>query len=325
MRPAISRYVRTLIRESIREPGRVLSKIIQIITAPLFRLFTVYPIASRNRLVRECVFNAVHASKKIELFCIQNKTEKLIISCGDDVISRGIFKEGEFDFNKFVVAIELLRRHHIIEGKIDLLIDVGANIGSICIPSVIRGYVSHAMAIEPDPTNCRILRANVALNGLDAAVDVHEIAVGALDNQCLQLELSDRNWGDHRISVSESDGLQGESVRERISVKSTTLDSLIGPVNEKAAFMWMDTQGYEGFVLAGAAESVVRNKIPMVVEFWPYGMSRTGSYESLKAAISQYSGFYDLESPGELRPFNELDELFVQLQRRDGFTDLLVI
>lgn len=325
MRQEKASYIRALIRESVQEPGKVLSKIMQFFTSPLIRLFAVYPIASKNRLVRECVFNAIHTSKKIDLFCVQNTTEKLLISCRDDVISRGIFRDGEFDFGKFVTAVELLRHHLIIEGKIDLLIDVGANIGSICIPAVIRGYVSHAMAIEPDPTNCRILRANVALNGLDAVVDVHEVAVGALDNQCLQLELSERNWGDHRISVSDSDGQQGESVREKISVASTTLDSLIGSVDGKAILMWMDTQGYEGHVLAGAVESIVRNRIPMVVEFWPYGMNRTGCYESLKAAVSQYSGFYDLEAAGELQPFSKLDELFVKLQTRGGFTDLLVI
>jgi FkbM family methyltransferase len=325
MQSAIAKYIKTLIRESVQSPRKILSKVMQFITRPLFSMFTVYPLASKNRMIRECVFNAAHASKKIDLFCIQNATENLIISCKDSVISRGLFSEGEFDFNKFVVANELLKRHQIIKDKIDLLVDVGANIGSICIPSIMRGYVKRAMAIEPDPRNCRILRANVALNALDVAIDVHEVAVGATDNQRLELELSERNWGDHRISVSDADERRGESARERISIKSTTLDSLIDPLDGEIILMWMDTQGYEGHVLKGARQSIVKSRIPMVVEFWPYGMIRTGGYELLKASISEYSGFYDLESPNGLQPFSKLDELFAKLHAKESFTDLLVI
>ena len=63
--------------------------------------------------------------------------------------------------------------------KPEILIDIGANIGPICIPAVKRNYVKQAIAIEPGPDNARLLRANVALNSLHDRIIVHECAVGA--------------------------------------------------------------------------------------------------------------------------------------------------
>src|SRR5437867_8815488 len=64
----------------------------------------------------------------------------------------------------------------------DLLLDVGANVGSYTIlaASVCK---ARAIAFEPDPDTVRILRRNIAINHLGMLADVRECALGAVDGQ----------------------------------------------------------------------------------------------------------------------------------------------
>ena len=48
----------------------------------------------------------------------------------------------------------------------DIFLDIGANIGVICIPAVSRGLVEEAIAIEPESENFKLLKLNISLNNL---------------------------------------------------------------------------------------------------------------------------------------------------------------
>jgi hypothetical protein len=64
----------------------------------------------------------------------------------------------------------------------------------------------------------------------------------------------------------------------------------------------MDTQGYEGYVLAGARQWLEAGT-PLVMEFDPYLMKRASSFELLKAALANYAGFHDLwRNPPQVSP-----------------------
>ena len=52
-------------------------------------------------------------------------------------------------------------------GRKTLLLDVGANIGTIGILGILNGYFEKCIAFEPEPNNFKLLRLNVLLNGLD--------------------------------------------------------------------------------------------------------------------------------------------------------------
>ena len=245
---------------------------------------------------------------------IVDAQETFVVNMRDQVIGRDLYAHGHFDFDKFVRVIDLLG------GKVDLLIDVGANIGTISIPAVNRGLAARAIAIEPDPRNCRLLRANIALNGLDQRMTVHEAALGA-EEGTLELELAEDNFGDHRIKVSSDGGIYNEDRRASVTVKGTTLDAVC-PSGE-GALIWIDTQGYEGFVLEGGGR-LLAGQPPLALEFWPYGMSRAGSYDRLKAAIGHYGGFVDLARPGQRRPISDLGALWQEVGVTGEHTDILV-
>jgi hypothetical protein len=85
----------------------------------------------------------------------------------------------------------------------------------------------------------------------------------------------------------------------------------------------MDTQGYEGFVLRGAA-AFLASRPPLVLEFWPYGMNRSGSYPLLREALKPYSTFIDLDAPSVRRPISELDALREEIGPDGAWRDILL-
>jgi FkbM family methyltransferase len=226
------------------------------------------------------------------------------------------------EFDKFLLAVELLNKR---QRRFEVLLDVGGNIGAICVPATARKLFSRAIAIEPHPANCRLLRANAALNGVQDCIQVIEAAAGPSDNEMLQLELSEDNWGDHRIFVSKEPGRHREVRRKRIEVPSVRLDSILEPEERAHALIWMDVQGFEGHVLRGARE-LLADRPPLALEFCPSTMQSADGFDALREAVSHYEGFYDLAHPEIFRPIAQLDDLFNELGLADeAFTDILAL
>jgi FkbM family methyltransferase len=272
--------------------------------------------------IRRIVFDS---AKPGSLIYADRGKDRFLVSAGDKIISRDIFMHGSYDIQKLHLAVSLL------DGGAPptTLIDIGANVGCICIPAVSSGMFSRAIAIEPDPRNYSLLIANVAINGLGTRITSHNLALGDQAGE-LHFELSKDNFGDHRVRRSDDAGAQGEGDRETIAVSATTFDQLLAPADLENALIWMDTQGYEGVILSGAGKAL-GPRLPLVLEFWPYGMKRTGAYPLMKNALlgAGYSHFYELiGNPPERRLLDEanLDELFHRLEGEPGrFTDILVV
>ena len=85
------------------------------------------------------------------------------------------------------------------------------------------------------------------------------------------MELSNNNFGDHRIRDKVKFNIHGEEKRKIIDVKTKKFDTLFENVLSDKDLIWIDTQGYEPKVLRGA-QSLIYKKIPTVVEFWPYAL-----------------------------------------------------
>ena len=255
-------------------------------------------------------------------FLVDSRPERFLINLKDKFgPSKGLFVlKRQTEFSKVELAFELLNASH---APFQVIMDVGANIGTICIPAVARNMCDRAVAIEPHPTNCRLLRANLALNGVQDRVEVLEAAAGPIDGEELQLEVSDSNWGDHRISVSQN-VVQKAASSKQIGVKSISLDTAIGELGGARAVVWMDVQGYEGHVLAGAKE-LLRHRTPVVLEFDPHIIEQAKSFEPLLDATANYDGFYNLNDRKIFRPVSELTAFRDELAKRKSFTDILLV
>jgi len=163
------------------------------------------------------------------------------------------------------------------------MLDVGANIGIISIGLLLAKEITSSIAIEPESKNYDLLIRNVKQNGLLDRIICLQMAAGD-KKSTLTMELSSTNYGDHRIQsspVENKDERFNESSRQTIQVQSLPLPQILKlpEIKESAAsqpsMIWIDVQGYEGYVFKGA-ERLLRRGIPTVSEIWPYGIERAG-------------------------------------------------
>jgi FkbM family methyltransferase len=297
-------------------------------TRPIAYAFAAFvlvrPFLSRSGFIRKFIFTAIGRTTNTLVYS-KVQTEHFLVHSADNGIGKIVFATGEYDFQKFILAIDLCNKNLNGRKKPTILIDAGANIGTICIPAVARGFVQRAVAIEPEPLNCRLLRANIALNGLSNSIVVHECALGASTDIELALELNATNLGDHRIRVNTEGDLEQKN---KVQVRSETLDGLCPPVDYSCSLLWMDIQGYEGFALLGGKE-LLKSRIPLIVEFWPYGMKRAGSFDAFKSAVAHYDGYFDLGNPDKMHSIDTLDNLYKAIGEVKevslGYTDILIL
>ena len=263
------------------------------------------------------------------VFYSNSHGEKFALFSNDNIISKEIFINEEFDLNKFTKILNFLNK----KNKIKNLYDIGANIGSICIPAVKRNLVEAAYAIEPVSKNFKLLKINIILNNLEDKIKSFNYALGSVDDQNLEMELAHDNSGDHRIRLKQlASNLYDEKRRVIEKVKSKKFDTLFQNLNSQTDLVWIDTQGFEPAILSGA-QNLINSKTPIVLEFWPYGLKRNNLWEQMRVILEKFSYFADLtEKEIYLKKINKenLDELFSDWEEEKKnkhalFTDLLLI
>jgi FkbM family methyltransferase len=194
------------------------------------------------------------------------------------------------------------------------LLDVGANIGMICIALLEQKRFARAVAAEPSPRNLRLLEHNIAQNGLSDRVTILPCALSSAEGE-LELELSEYNSGDTRIRHDASSGAWREERREVVKVPVRTLDRALAEQGVNARdvrLAWVDIQGHEGFFLDGARATLAAG-VPVVSEFWPYGILRSGMTRAEYCAIVSeiFTHFHHLRATGsEKLPIAKIDSLF---------------
>lgn len=213
---------------------------------------------------------------------MKTKHGTLIVSTRDKTIAEQLFLYGDYEYDMSIRSVKFLRDHGFLPPEVTIL-DVGANIGMTSIGLLRAGLAAEAIAIEPAPATFELLARNIALNGLSQKIIPIQYAVG---DSCrtLTFEICESNPADQRVRVpSPSDFTERyeESRRHTVQVPSITLDGLAEvPQLREASFrspslLWIDVQGYEGFVFRGA-QRFLSAGIPTVSEIWPYGILRAG-------------------------------------------------
>lgn len=205
------------------------------------------------------------------------------------------------------------------------MLDIGANVGRMCIPRVILGDVSVAYCAEPDPLNYACLTRNVLENGLRGLVLPDRVAVGAATGTT-RFERS-MSAGGHRMLAEDA-----PAKRETIVVPVVTLDDWVARLGielDRVSFVKVDVQGAEPRVLAGAPRVLAHRHIAWQIEVDPSLLQKGGSSTAELAELVQrhFTHFIDLNrnAPGErVRPVAELPEALGYLDgSRESHTDIL--
>ncbi|MEW9553933.1 FkbM family methyltransferase [Nonomuraea sp. NPDC050783] len=132
------------------------------------------------------------------------------------------------------------------------IIDVGANIGAYtCTGAARLPRDGMLIAFEPAPENAAYLRRNVGHNDLDSRVTVEQMAVGAAPGE-LTIHLSGEQSGKHSAAVANVGTSSGAVTVPMTSIDAYLDGSGLGPPD----VIKIDVEGYEGFVLQGAAQTL---------------------------------------------------------------------
>jgi FkbM family methyltransferase len=274
------------------------------------------------------------AARLTPLVGVEQDGLRYVVSTHDKAVGRNTFINGAFEAETLRRMLVGLERLGITALRGMTVIEVGANIGTETVSLLKQHGVERVIAFEPDAENARLLRANLALNGVHDRAEVHEMALSDVDATLL-LEQSVENHGDHRIRVADVHGPDMFNERDRLTVEVSArrIDSLAeaGEVDlDTVDLVWMDAQGHEGHVLAGA-QQLIASGIPVLTEYWPYGLNRAGGLDRFHALVADgYGTVIDLRT-GRDEPISALPAARVsQLADRysedfSSYSDLLLL
>lgn len=234
----------------------------------------------------------------------------------DWLIGKYLYVNRSYERSNIENTLALLHDEGYVRRPGRTMLDIGANIGMIAIALLNQGYFEKALAFEPDPNNYRLLDKNTAQNGLGSRIAAYPIGLSSPGSGAAVLERSPDNFGDHRIRWTNDSGFFGEERRATLPVRLASLDEFFHEHAEldpgDVDLVWIDIQGHEGYFFGGARDFFKR-RVPVVSEFWPYGLARSGMKvpEYLEIVRSLFTHFYWWTNGGfQKKPVGELDGLF---------------
>lgn len=148
------------------------------------------------------------------------------------------------------------------------VLDIGANVGyfSACMSRLV-GPTGVVHAFEPEPRNFELLQKNLAANKL-GNVTCHPIALGDKAGTA-HLHLSEFSAGMHRLYDSFCCG------DDLVEVPVRRLESLFRP--GEVSVIKIDVEGFEPFVLEGAATLIQHGDLTIISEYCPPAMLEAGA------------------------------------------------
>ena len=167
------------------------------------------------------------------------------MSTADRDVSRATFMAGPYGLATLRRAVQLIGLHSDMPIANRDVLEIGANIGTTTIPLVHEFGAAHVHAFEPSPGNYRLLQQNVLANGLEASVTTYRMAVSDHNGE-LPFVSSPRNGGSSHVAT-------GDDATDL--VPSVSVDALLerGTVTgSRLGLVWIDVEGHEAAVLAGA-------------------------------------------------------------------------
>lgn len=291
-----------------------MEKKLQRILIFFFRILKKY---SNNKYHKKIILSSFHKIFNIDLKYLYKETikEKFLLHSNEN-ISKSIFIDDFFEFDKIEKSLKLLKT------KYSYLIDIGANIGSISIPSLTRNFFSTVIAFEPEKESYRLLKINCLLNDLNKKMILHKIALSNKKKTLSLIANNASNRGDNRIKTK----LTKKKTLNIQKIKSDILDNYTINLNKKNAFIKIDVQGHESKVFLGAKKTL-KKQIPIMFELEPTLFPKSWKSD-FKHVFKNYKYFYDLKSKSNKKikfSLTSMEEIFNYYLINKSYTDILII
>ncbi|MEL6977216.1 MAG: FkbM family methyltransferase [Pseudomonadota bacterium] len=141
----------------------------------------------------------------------------------------------------------------------DLFVDAGANIGAYTLLAA-GAAGAQTLSVEPDPQALAALRRNIAANGLEARVEIHETALGSAAGV---VRFSDGRDTVNRVLTDAETESESESETQWREASMATLDELLA--GRAPTMIKLDLEGHERQALAGAEATLTQETLLALV------------------------------------------------------------
>ncbi|MCP8315419.1 MAG: FkbM family methyltransferase, partial [archaeon] len=160
-------------------------------------------------------------------------------------------KDSTFVVSEIYLAKIYNRFHEIRNG--DIVIDVGAHVGTFTLRATRRVGNGLVIAVEPNPLNYKLLMENIRRNKLENTV-------------ALNLALSSYNGVARLYMCGVMSSIMHHVSNEYIEVPVKKLDDVVNELKiEKVDMIKMDAEGAELEILKGAENTLKRNNIHLAI------------------------------------------------------------
>jgi len=278
----------------------------------LIKKILIYKNNSKNITLLKAIRSAIYyTTGKNEILFSNNKNIKYLLG-SRDWISLKLFIDKDFDYSILKKAIKLVGRNH----SKSTLINIGAHIGSTCIPAIKENKFKNSIVFEPTKKTFKLLQSNIFLNGVDDKIKAYNLAISNKKTN-LHLAIKKGNIGGNYISTNK---------KNTEIVKSDILDNYTYNLNKNNTLIFMDVEGHEPNIFLGARKTI-KKKIPIVFEFYPSLLNKNW-IKKFDIVFKNYKFFYDLRGKCKKQKFNKknLIALIDKVNLIEGkHTDLLII
>jgi FkbM family methyltransferase len=201
------------------------------------------------RKLRFKIFNL----KTLKLYNTKTGKYYLPLFALRDVVRNHIINDQIFDEKIYEISKKFIKEDSIV-------IDAGANYGQMSILfSKVKKNV-HVLSFEAYKYIYDILLKNIKINNANVT-PIHCI-IGDTSKKGLLIIKSNlknsNNYGSNKVVLSNN-------FKNADIVDSIMLDEL--NINKKISFMKIDVQGYDLKVLRGAKKTILKHKMPIIIEY----------------------------------------------------------
>jgi FkbM family methyltransferase len=182
------------------------------------------------------------------------------------------------------------------------ILDVGAHVGAFATNAASARPDVRVECYEPSPSSAAFLRRNVAENGLEDRIQVHEAALAATAGTA---QLDDNSSGSVHNGLVRGEerlvhGADSPDTRRVIEVRTTTFDDAVAAAPAPFDVVKMDCEGGEYQLVYASAEQSWASVKRVVMEYHPVAGESwdelRGWFERIGFRVVRHRS--DPESPG---------------------------
>ena len=223
---------------------------------------------SERRPLRFLISRLLWQWRICHLFAIQRRGYRLRFN--PTAMSASLWVDGEYSAEDEYFFEALLKPG-------DLVVDVGANIGALTLCAAARvGASGKIFSVEAHPVIFRYLMRNLRFNK-STNVEAHNLAIG---NRKGKAACTDRRSDDQNAIAAGSEGIE---------IDLCPLDEVI-PNEARITLLKIDVEGYELFVLQGAASTLDRTGV-VYFESWQKHFEQYGYHPADVVSLLEEKGF----------------------------------